>query len=223
VKEKICKLTSVRNFGNKKIFSVDWSFPALKPGQFFLVSNPNCDSKIIPVYIFSLDQDVYFSYPFDVRWEIGDLLQFHGPVGHGFNDLSKYSNIFMLSLNPEHHSLNSLIEIGIKENKNIAYYGQNKNIPIPPTVEIISADMIEETIEWATYIAIEINREDLPINYALLKKIREHVVTCELLIYCPILCLGKSDCMICSLKTKHGWIKTCQQGQIYNLDNLELE
>jgi hypothetical protein len=129
----------------------------------------------------------------------------------------------MLSLDCEEYSLNALIEIGIKENRNITYYVENKEFPISPSVEIITRDMIRETIGWANYIAIEIKREDLPKNYEILKNVKEHAVTCELLIYCPILCLGKADCMVCSLKTKQGWTKTCQQGQIFNLDNLELE
>lgn len=223
MKEQFCKLTSIRKFGNIKTFSVDKSFTPLRSGQFFLVSNQNKDSKIMPVYIFSIDQDVEFSFPTDVRWDIGDVLHFHGPIGSGFSDLSKFSNIFMLSLDPEHHSLKALMDIGIKENKNIAYFAENKDIPIPPTVEILTTDLIAETFEWANYISIEMKREDLPKNYEVLKNIKECAVTCELLIYCPILCLGKADCLICSLKTKRGWVKTCQEGQVFNLDNLELE
>ena len=223
MKEQICKLISIRNFGNIKTFTVDKTFTSVKSGHFFLVSTPNSDSKIMPVYVFSHEQDVYFSFPKDVRWDIGDFLHFHGPIGRGFCDLSPYSNIFMLSLDTEHNSLNSLIEIGIKENKNISYFIENKGFPVPSTVEIITRDMITETIEWANYIAIEINRENLSKNYDMLKKIRKNAVTCELLIYCSILCSGKSDCLICSLKTKHGWIKTCQEGQIFNMDDLEFE
>lgn len=223
MKEQICKLTSIRKFGNIKTFLIDKTFNSLRSGQFFLVSNPTKDSKIMPVYVFSLDQEVDFSFPSDARWDIGDFLHFHGPIGSGFNDLSMYSNIFLLSLNSDLLSLNALFNTGIKENKNIVYYSENKDIPIPPTVEIITKDRIAETIEWANYIAIEMKREDLPKNYEVLKNIKEHALTCELLIYCPILCLGKANCLICSLKTKQGWVKTCQQGQIFNLDNLELE
>jgi hypothetical protein len=81
--------------------------------------------------------------------------------------------------------------------------------------------MLDENLLWADYVVIEIERDNLDKNQEILKKIIDLEKPTEILIYCPILCSSDSQCMVCSVKTKKGWIRTCQQGTVFNLNELE--
>jgi hypothetical protein len=223
VKELICKITSIRNFGSKKVFTIDKVLSTIKPGQFLLASNSVLDTHLVPVYLFSLRGDIYFSFPEESSWDIGSVLNIRGPIGDGFVDINLFQNILLINFESSHHTLNALMEIGIMNKKNIAYFSEKKEFQIPPTVELVAPNLLSETIHWADFIGIEIHRENLSKYHEFFQQIEKQRTHCELMVFCPILCSGKSDCMICSLKTKKGWIKTCQQGQIINLNQLEFE
>jgi NAD(P)H-flavin reductase len=223
VKQKQLRINSFRKFGKNKILSFDQKMPGIAPGQFLLAYHNQKNSRIFPTYYVSHKGGTYYSYPDDSNWEIGDLLTVRGPIGNGFDNHSIYQNLLLMSLDIVKGSLNPLLENGIKLNKNVSYYLQDRDIDLPHSVEIILPDMLEESITWADFIAIEIVRENLDKYQNFLQKMKNSGVNCELMIYTPILCSGISECMVCALKTNKGWVRSCQDGQVIKLNNLEFE
>ncbi len=96
------------------------------------------------------------------------------------------------------------------------------NVVLPNSVEIVFPDMLHENLLWADYVLIEAERDYLEQSKEIINKVLNSGNPAEILIYCPILCTGDSLCMVCSVKTKKGWIRTCQHGTVFKLIDLEI-
>jgi hypothetical protein len=223
VKDKNIKVVGFRKFGKSRIVSFGNQFKIIKPGQFLLAFHPEKDDSLKQLfYVLKIDDD-YFSISENTNWEIGDQLIYKGPIGKGFSELSLSQNLLLISLGPTKGGLFSVIDIGIKEGKNIAYLTNNSVIPLPHSIEVLTTDMLDESLNWADCVLIEIDRHEI-LKYAdLLIKVKSSGVISEVLIYSPILCSGESHCMICAIKTSKGWIRSCHDGAVYKLSELEFE
>ena len=218
-----CVISTIRKFGNKELIAFGIEIPNIRPGQFFMGYVAGKDYHVSPVYFVSSQEDHFFLRPEESRWELGDLVTLKGPIGNGFSDLSLYQNILLINSGMDNGVLSAVIEAGLKSNKNIAISTTNHDIQFPPSVEIILSDSIEESIEWADFIVVDIDRDNLPIERELFRKIELSNTPCEIFIYCPFLCSGNAECMLCTVNTKHGKVKTCKQGQVFDLKTLEFE
>jgi hypothetical protein len=221
VKQKT-EISIIRNFGDLQLISLKMKIPSIKPGQFFIVYNPEKDDRLSPIYFTLHLDDIYFVKSKNTNWEIGDRLIVKGPIGTGFSNNSNIQNLLCISFDQSHGGLNPLIEHGVSIGKNVAYMVDDINLALPNSVEIVFPDMLDENLLWADYIVIEIERDNLEKNQEILKKILNLDVPTDILIYCRILCSGDSQCMVCSVKTKKGLIRTCQYGTVFKLNELEI-
>ena len=193
----------------------------IRPGQFLLAYCPEKDNRIRDTYYaLSLDKG-YFSLPKGGTWDIGDNLIYKGPIGKGFSKLDLFENVLCLNFSEEIAALSALIDLSVNHGKNIAFYGDSQPIQLDQSVEIIIKDMLIEAIHWADFIAIETTIADLNINKKYIEKMKLAGIPIEVIVHNPILCSGEANCMVCSIKTKKGWIKTCQYGSVFNLNELE--
>lgn len=218
-----CKITTIRKFGHKEFIAFGNEITNIRPGQFFIAYVAGKDYHVWPVYFVSFQEDHFFLRPEESRWELGDSISLKGPIGNGFSDLSMYQNILLINLGTNHGVLSALMEVGLKSNKNVAIFTKNHEIQFPPTVEIILPGLLEESINWADFIVVDIDRDNLSIEHELIKTIDLSNTPCEIFIYCPILCSGNAECMVCTINTKKGKVKTCKQGQVFDLKSLEFE
>ncbi len=214
------EISIIRNFGDRQLISLKMKIPSIKPGQFFIVYNPEKDDHLCPIYFTLHLDEIYFMEPNYSNWEIGDNLIVKGPIGTGFSIKSNFQNLLCISVDQSHGGLNPLIDHCVNIGKNVAYMVDDINLALPNSVEIVLPEMLNENLLWADCIVIEIERDNLEKNQEILKKILDTDIPTEILIYCPILCSGDSQCMVCSVKTKKGWIQTCQQGTVFNLNEL---
>jgi len=156
----------------------------------------------------------------NTNWEIGDQLIAMGPIGSGFSATLNYQNLLCVSLGRSKGGLNPIIESSVKQGKNVAYMVEDVNLVLPNSVEIVFPNTLDENLLWADRVLIEGERDYLEKNMDILRKIMNSKITTEILVYCPILCSGGSQCLICSVKTKNGLVKTCQYGSVFNLNEL---
>lgn len=215
------EISIIRNFGDRQLLALDMKISSIKPGQFFVVYNPEKDYHLFPIYFTLQLEEVFFMKPKNTHWEIGDQLIVKGPIGSGFSNDSYFQNILCFCLDQSQGGLNPLIENSVSIGKNVAYMVDDINLPLPKSVEIVFPDMLDENLLWADYVVIEIERDNLEKYQGILRKILNSYLTTEILIYCPILCSGDSQCMVCSVKTKKGFIRTCQHGTVFKLNELE--
>lgn len=215
------EISTIRNFGDQELISLKIQIPSIKPGQFLLVYNPEKDEHLIPIYLSLRLDNNFFVKPKNTKWEIGDQLIVNGPIGSGFSEYLNTQNLLCISLDQSHGGLNPVIDQSVSTGKNVAYMADEKNMVLPNSVEIVFPDMLDENLLWADFVVIEVERDHLENNQEILKRILKSDVLTEILIYCPILCSGNTQCMVCSVKTKKGWIQTCQHGMVFNLHELE--
>ena len=221
MKQRIAKILSVRNLGDLRLISLDISVSDLKPGQFFLAFHPEKDDHLSSIYYVMNKDEYYFSVPEYASWELGDQLITRGPIGAGLKIPAMYSNLLCISTCENVGGLYPVIENSVRTGKNVACMVSSNNIPLPNSVEVVFPEMLEDTLGWADYVLIEMNRDELKYQQELLQRITNSGLPAEILLYCPILCSGDAHCMVCSVKTKKGWIQTCHIGSTFYLDELE--
>lgn len=214
------EISSIRKFGSLELISFSGNSFSIKPGQFLIVYHPEKDDHLTPIYFCLQLEDFFFSRPLNNNWEIGDQLIAKGPIGTGFSSNSDIQNLICISLGKPTGGLNPILEISVKNEKNVAYMVEEMNLILPNSVEIVLSETLDETLLWADRVFIEGERDQLEKNVDLLRKILDSKIPTEILVYCPILCSGGSQCLICSVKTKKGWVKTCQDGAVFNLDEM---
>lgn len=215
------EIISIRNFGNLELISFQPDILAIKPGQFLIVYHPEKDDHVVPIYFISGLQKNFFEKPSDSSWEIGDQLITKGPIGTGFSDKVRFQNLFCISFGKSKGGLNPILETSVKKGKNVAYMMDEMSLFLPNSIEIVFSNTIEETLHWADRVLIDVERDQLENNLDTLKWIMNLKIPAEILIYCPILCSGTSQCSVCSINTKKGGVRTCQQGTVFNLYELE--
>jgi NAD(P)H-flavin reductase len=215
------EISIIRNFGDRQLIALELKISSIKPGQFFIGYNPEKDDHLIPIYFALYLDEIFFMKPQNTHWEIGDQLILKGPIGSGFSDYSNFQNLLCISLGQYQGGLNPLIDHCVSLGKNVAYMLEDTNVVLPNSVEIVFPFTLAENLLWANYILIEAERDHLGQSKEILKKVVNSGIPAEILIYCPNLCSGDSLCEVCSVKTKKGWIKTCQHGTVFKLNELE--
>ena len=215
------EISIIRKFGDLQLISLKLKIPSIKPGQFLIAYNPEKDDHLIPIYFALLLDDIFFMKPKNTNWEIGDQLIVKGPIGSGFLNDYNFQNLLCVSLDLPRGGLNPVIDHCVGTGKNVAYMLDDTDVGLPNSVEIVFPEMLDENLLWADYVLIEAERDHLDQSKEILKRILDSGIPTEILIYCPILCSGDSKCMVCTVKTKKGWIRTCQNGTVFNLNELE--
>lgn len=215
------EISIIRNFGDLQLISLKMKLPSIKPGQFLIVYNPEKDDRLIPIYFALHLDEIFFVKPKNANWDIGDQLIVKGPIGPGFSNYFNYQNILCISLMQSFGGLNPVIDQCVSMGKNVAYMVDDMNLVLPNSVEIVFPGTLDENLLWAGCVLIEIERDFLEQSKGFLKRILNSGIPTEILIYCPILCTGDAQCMVCSVKTKKGWIRSCQHGTVFNLNELE--
>ncbi len=221
MKQLKLEISSIRKFGNLEIISFNNINFSIQPGQFIIVYHPEKDDHLIPIYFVLQLDDTFFVKPVNTNWVIGDQLIAIGPIGSGFSETYNYQNLLCISLGKSEGVLNPIIESSVRQGKNIAYMVEDINLILPNSVEIVFPNTLDENLLWADRVLIEGERDHLEKNHNTLDKILSSKIPAEILLYCPMLCSGASQCSVCSVKTKKGWIQTCQHGSVFNLNELE--
>lgn len=221
MKQLKLEISSIRKFGAQEIISFNDINFSIKAGQFILVYHPEKDDHLIPIYFALQVDDIFFVKPENTNWEIGDHLIAIGPIGPGFSATHHYQNLMFISLGVPKGGLNPIIESSVKQGKNVAYMVEDNNLNLPNSVEIVFPDTLDENLLWAGHVLIEGERDQLEKHHNTLQVIRRSKIPAEILLYCPMLCSGASQCSLCSVKTRKGLIQTCQYGSVFNLNELE--
>ena len=193
------------------------------PGQIIYLFQDRVDDHISPsVFIKREDDFIWFSVSDKKNWQIGDWVYFRGPIGNGFKPISYFEKLLFIIPGDIIGSLNPLIDEAILRNKNISIACNNINSQFKPESEIISFEDLEFAIDWADYIYLECRYEDLADIEQIMNNIKTSGVPSEIFIETPILCGGTADCMVCAVKTKHGFQQVCKIGPVLFTSEMEL-
>lgn len=225
-------LTEIRQATNSMngVLHLDSPFTIL-PGQYFQASRVG-DNLSLPEILFPalLREDnslVLNGIPF--YWLPGDQIYINGPLGNGFSLPSDSHFVALLSPDGDFERLMPLANLALKQNASISLIlgtmpdreGFLSNLP--EAMEVHDLSNIQNALNWADFLAIDLKIEDL-INLESLLGISEQDIIPirqgQVLLRAKMPCAGRAQCGICGIKTRSGWKLVCEDGPVFPLEVL---
>lgn len=195
------------------------------PGQFLAASSPE-SSEALPVILYPIGFErglLDVSGPFPAGWKVGMELHLRGPLGRGFHAPDTTRRLALASLNRPPTRLLPLAYHFLARGAAVAVYADELPLELPPEIEILPAELLPEAPQWADFLALETAHRDLPYARAWLGLAPHQRPGCptQVLVITSLPCTGLADCGICAVRTRNGWSRACQDGPVYDFNQLE--
>jgi dihydroorotate dehydrogenase electron transfer subunit len=191
------------------------------PGQYLLASDGS--DSLLPVPIFYTDSAPGgFISTASEQWTPGDVLYLRGPLGRGFTLPTSARKVGLVAFDDVPARLRALIPPALRQDASIVLVCDSNVDDLHNEVEIQPLSALEEILKWAEFIAIDVDRKNMP---QLLERLERHyqlsaVREAQILIRTPMPCGGVADCGVCAVVTKSGWQMACKDGPVFDLNNL---
>jgi hypothetical protein len=156
-------------------------------------------------------------------WHVGLLLQVRGPLGKGFH-LPVVKKIALAATTHNFHRLIPLVYSALAQDAAITLFTPSVPQSLPAVVEALPLDQLPEALSWADFLAIDLSYGDLVNLRTLLNLSHPRRCPCpaQVLITIPMPCGAIGECGVCTVRTVHGWKRACQDGPVFDLDDLLL-
>ena len=185
------------------------------PGQYLLAGDGS--ESLLPVPIFytnSAPQGFIGLAP--ESWEPGKVLWLRGPLGHGFSLPASARKVALASFDGTPARLRGLIRPALIQKASVVYLGESSADHLPDDVEVLSLSSLEEILDWADYLALDVKREDLD---EVMERLRGQnhssaLKAAQILIQTPMPCGGVAECGVCALTTRSEWKMICREGPV---------
>jgi Iron-sulfur cluster binding domain of dihydroorotate dehydrogenase B len=161
--------------------------------------------------------------PIPPSWEPGTPLVLRGPLGRGFELPDTAKRLALVALGDR---LSRLLPLGlqaIQSGMAVALFTDCALPILPSAMEVNPLSALHEAYEWADSIAIDLAIEQLENLRQKLLLDRGDRLPCpaQALVVSPMPCGGLADCGACGVPARHSWKMICQDGPVFNLDELE--
>ena len=124
----------------------------------------------------------------------------------------------LISLGHHPERLLPLVQAGIQTGAAIAFWSENQVASLPALVE--RPTEADEALEWADFIALEINEYDWQhVDEGLFSKLKRHASKAQLMVNIPTPC-GIGGCQACSIPGRKSIHLACQTGLIHPLESI---
>ncbi|GAP15386.1 2-polyprenylphenol hydroxylase [Longilinea arvoryzae] len=195
------------------------------PGQYLLAFAPG-QSEALATPLFPAGQAGEFlrvAPPLPVSWAAGMRLQVRGPLGNGFRLPAGARRVALAPLGCGPERLLPLAEQALAQDAAVALYSAEIPNGLPSAVEVLLPEQLRETLEWADYLALDLagNWRDRWQEAAGLTEGTRLPFPGQALVRTPILCGGMGDCGVCAVRTRSGWSLACQDGPVFDIQELE--
>jgi hypothetical protein len=113
------------------------------------------------------------------------------------------------------------VQSGLEREAEIALYANHLPANLPPQIEWISD--LDEALAWTDYLAVDLPQDKLVLLRSQLGILPgdSFPFPAQVLITQAMPC-GIGACYACALKSTHGWILSCREGPVFDLNQLEL-
>lgn len=164
-----------------------------------------------------------------VHWLPADEVQVYGALGNGFTLPPAAHNVVLASLDGGVERLLPLANLALAQGAAVVV--SMPAIPadnLSPAIEVQPINALPDLLNWADYLALDIQANQLPELHALFAGrlhsnpiSRSLLATCQVLVRTAMPCAGKSDCAICGIQTSHRKLSlVCKDGPVYSLKDL---
>jgi hypothetical protein len=198
-------------------------------GQYLLANAPESD-ELLPVtlfpsgYVVAKTDELQVAAPLPERWQAGMSVHLRGPLGQGFNLPSSARSLALACGEDGAERLQPLIGAGLRQGSSVVLYCDRPVDALPTSVELLPLHLLPEALAWADFLAL-----DLPVgrlgqlrDLLGLEDGRRCPVAAQVLVTTPIACGGRALCGVCSVRTRQGWQRACQDGPVFDLNEILL-
>jgi NAD(P)H-flavin reductase len=199
---------------------------AIVPGQYLLAHAPALD-EILPTPLFYAGWDansIEIAPPLPLNWTSGLQLALRGPLGKGFHLPISARKVLLISLDTLPHRLLPLARLALAQDASVSLFAHSLPASLPEEIEILHLEELQNALQWADYLALDLTLEQLPglLNLLHLESFQKIPCPAQALFYSPMPCGGTADCGICALHTRRGTKLACKDGPVFNLEELDL-
>jgi NAD(P)H-flavin reductase len=194
------------------------------PGQYLMAFAPG-QSEALAMPLFPAGQAgdyLRVAPPLPITWAVGMRLQVRGPLGNGFHLPTGSRKVALAALGCSPERLLPLAEPALAQGAAVALYAQSIPDELPSDVEIVPQEQLDEALEWADYLALDL-AEDWRNHWRAavgLVEGQKLPIFGQALIRSPIACGGIGECGVCAVKTRQGWVLACKDGPVFELELL---
>ncbi len=201
--------------------------PGLRPapGQYLTASSAD-PGEVFNAIIFPSrinNGTLSIAAPLPAHWKIGMELALRGPLGKGFKMPALTRRVALSSPNGSPDRLLPLAYQALTQKAAVAIYAQTSPAWLPTEVEILPLDLLPEAVLWADFIALEINRDGLPLlrDRLGLKPFDRLSCPTQVLVTMPMPCSGLAECGVCAVHTRDGLALACSDGPVFEFNQID--
>lgn len=180
-----------------------------------------------PLYLGGVAEHGFLALPLEARlpleWLPGVALQLRGPLGRGFRLPGNLRRLALAALGETAGRLLPLAQRGLALGADVALFAGQIPAVLPASVEFQPLNALPEALAWADFLALDLPREQLPgLRIELrLEHARRLPCAAQALVSTAMPCAGLAACGACALPAPRGWKLACEDGPVFDLDELD--
>lgn len=193
------------------------------PGQ-YLLAGDGSDSPL-PVPLFSTESTpsgFIASAPIPETWTPGTEITLRGPLGHRFALPASARRVALVPFEDSPARLKILIQPALDQGAGVVLVSDSDGERLPDEVEVQPFSALDEVLDWADYIALDVLRENLTGLRERLGGRNQVLVKGEaqVFVHAPVLCGGIAECGVCAVNLKSSWRLACKDGPVFDLGEI---
>jgi NAD(P)H-flavin reductase len=191
------------------------------PGQYLLASHGS--DEVLPVPIFHTDSaHQSFIGSASEGWEPGDVLALRGPLGRGFSLPLSARKVGLIAFDSPPSRLRGLVPLALRQNASVVLLCDSSADHLPDVVEVQPVSAMKDIFQWADYVALDVERDNLNTLMGRLKEAMSHpsLSGVQVLVRTPMPCGGLADCGVCAVTTRSAWRLGCKDGPVFDLGEI---
>jgi len=195
-------------------------------GQYVRAYNPHDRDAALGDWLFpgEIAEDGFLALPpIPSSWDLGTHLDLWGPLGKGFVLPKNLQRMALAVLGDTAARLLPLIEQVMQLDCSVTLFTDVALMPLPSSIEVYPLDMLPEALDWAQFLALDIQQEHLSALRTILGIGAGQSLPCsaQVLVYAPMPCAGMAGCGACVVTARRGWKLVCKDGPVFDLEQLE--
>ena len=196
------------------------------PGQYLPVQHLATEAEILTRPLFRVISPAGRPAlgPLPTHWAAGDSLACLPAHGRGFDLPGSARRVGLLALVGQPLRVLPLVAQALAQKASVALFFDHPLHPdlrelVPASVEISPTTALVDNLDWPDFMALEVDRENLPALDGLLGE-APLSFSGQVLVSTSMPCRGVGACGVCAVKTRHGWRQTCTDGPVFPLKEL---
>jgi NAD(P)H-flavin reductase len=194
------------------------------PGQYLLASDGSGSPLPVPLfYTDSSPQGFMAAAPPNATWSPGLVLHLRGPLGRGFSLPLAARRVGLVAYESATARLRGLIRLALKQSAAVVLVSDTTPADLPDDVEVQPLSAVNDILEWADYVALDVARQNLQeLRDRLGKRNRLSAgLGAQVLIRTAIPCGGIAECGVCAVTLGSEWKLACKDGPVFDWRELD--